>query len=756
MKGEVLINPLNRPVYDQIPSPGIMRQKALVNMQASIADAKRKEQDRAIVADRKKRIAASIEAQKRPFSAQQLADETQATGDKFRLFPNDPHSFFDDYLNPAVFIGNMASHLGRAPLNIQQGNYGDAALSVAAPLAFGALEGFMNPYINKAQKYIYNKIPAALKPSKTPFAQNVDDILKGSKEIVDPETGESKFFYELNDLPDPPNESFNWFPTSKLRNKNDIVNTNGLNTFKNSLSNIYKKGKGQLTKLFVNTNQYDVSKPFASLEDYKRWGKNIYKELDYVEPELIRDAHKKAIKYFKSTGQWSDVGNSNRDYGLFIRSELADKIPSFAKPVVVDPKTGARFVYGQDGWHPSLYPENQQEMYFNMTQNQADHYKSAPWAAQEAQPVSSWEYNINKLTPQENNLITAYAHGYDNTLNNVFRSRPMVAAKRFYETKGDELNTAIQKNKFPLATQVRRGVDNYSVEILDPVTHLPTGIFKKRSELGVGDVFKDKGFMSTSLNTDNTWGSPMSSEIIDIPGGGVQSYGFPNAMANSPFFNEAEAILPKGLIRKVEEVREPIGGKYDHDFPSANMYPNNARIRTSILNPYNVLLPVVGGAAAIQGQKKQGGPIVNPRGFMDGQPPRGFNWRIPGNTLYNPTPNKIRAVSDNGIEKFLNPFDETQVEFPGADYVDEYPLMKSGGQHGGLDRWFAEKWVDVKTGKTCGRQEGENRSYPACRPSRRVSSETPKTSSEMSPAEKAKFKRTKISSERIPYNHKRN
>jgi hypothetical protein len=88
------------------------------------------------------------------------------------------------------------------------------------------------------------------------------------------------------------------------------------------------------------------------------------------------------------------------------------------------------------------------------------------------------------------------------------------------------------------------------------------------------------------------------------------------------------------------------------------------------------------------------------------------------------------------------------------DIVD--PNFKNGGQHGGLDRWFAEKWVDIKTGKPCGRQEGENRSYPACRPSRRVSSETPKTRSEMSPSEKAKFKQTKTSSARIPYNHKRN
>ena len=45
-----------------------------------------------------------------------------------------------------------------------------------------------------------------------------------------------------------------------------------------------------------------------------------------------------------------------------------------------------------------------------------------------------------------------------------------------------------------------------------------------------------------------------------------------------------------------------------------------------------------------------------------------------------------------------------------------------------LTRWFKEKWVDVKTGKPCGRQKGEKRAgYPACRPSKRVSSKTPKT-----------------------------
>ena len=33
-----------------------------------------------------------------------------------------------------------------------------------------------------------------------------------------------------------------------------------------------------------------------------------------------------------------------------------------------------------------------------------------------------------------------------------------------------------------------------------------------------------------------------------------------------------------------------------------------------------------------------------------------------------------------------------------------------------LKRWFKEKWVDVRTGKPCGRRKGESRGVPYCRP----------------------------------------
>lgn len=37
---------------------------------------------------------------------------------------------------------------------------------------------------------------------------------------------------------------------------------------------------------------------------------------------------------------------------------------------------------------------------------------------------------------------------------------------------------------------------------------------------------------------------------------------------------------------------------------------------------------------------------------------------------------------------------------------------------GGLTKWFGEEWVDLKTGKKCGRsgKDKKKRPYPSCRP----------------------------------------
>ena len=55
-----------------------------------------------------------------------------------------------------------------------------------------------------------------------------------------------------------------------------------------------------------------------------------------------------------------------------------------------------------------------------------------------------------------------------------------------------------------------------------------------------------------------------------------------------------------------------------------------------------------------------------------------------------------------------------------------------------LKRWFKEEWVDVRSGNPCGRQKGEGRGTPYCRPSKRVSERTPVTASEMTSSQKAR------------------
>jgi len=61
-----------------------------------------------------------------------------------------------------------------------------------------------------------------------------------------------------------------------------------------------------------------------------------------------------------------------------------------------------------------------------------------------------------------------------------------------------------------------------------------------------------------------------------------------------------------------------------------------------------------------------------------------------------------------------------------------------------LKRWFKEKWVDIskkdESGKhpECGRSDADKGAYPKCRPSKKVSKETPTTSKSLSKRDKKK------------------
>jgi len=64
---------------------------------------------------------------------------------------------------------------------------------------------------------------------------------------------------------------------------------------------------------------------------------------------------------------------------------------------------------------------------------------------------------------------------------------------------------------------------------------------------------------------------------------------------------------------------------------------------------------------------------------------------------------------------------------------------------GGLTKWFKEEWVDLKTGKECGRKSAKDskRPYPSCRPKA--------VAAKMTAAEKAKSKSKKTGPARVKH-----
>jgi len=180
-------------------------------------------------------------------------------------------------------------------------------------------------------------------------------------------------------------------------------------------------------------------------------------------------------------------------------------------------------------------------------------------------------------------------------------------------------------------------------------------------------------------------------------------------------------------------------------------YDPKTKLRSDIILQKNAPKVYPGQPMATPPEFAKGGKVNDNNGYLISNLDN-FTPKKVINSNYITTNNMAFPVAANGVVLYPNTGDYI---FP-TDKVTEIPIMKDGGQHGGLDRWFAEKWVDVKTGKECGRQKGEKRKgYPACRPSKRINSDTPKTASELSSAEKEKFKREKTSSKRIDYSHKK-
>jgi hypothetical protein len=163
------------------------------------------------VADRKARIADSIEAQKEsiignPNWREVLARQTQATGDKFRV--SDEPNFFDDYINPGVWIGDMASDLGQAPYVAKEMDSNlPYALAIGAPLLTGALEGIGG----KSTKDFITNIISPVPFTGSMINKGLDKVKKTAKNIkkATPKSLPKKNIKPTTDVPIPEQKGIN-------------------------------------------------------------------------------------------------------------------------------------------------------------------------------------------------------------------------------------------------------------------------------------------------------------------------------------------------------------------------------------------------------------------------------------------------------------------------------------------------------------------------------------------------------------------
>ena len=103
--------------------------------------------------------------------------------------------------------------------------------------------------------------------------------------------------------------------------------------------------------------------------------------------------------------------------------------------------------------------------------------------------------------------------------------------------------------------------------------------------------------------------------------------------------------------------------------------------------------------------------------------------------LYNEIKSKVKAT----VSKWPSAYASGMVIKQYKEAMQQRGLAPyaNNKKDGNLSRWFKEDWVDIKTGKPCGSVK-KGGYYPTCRPSKRISSQTPKTVHELSKSEKEK------------------
>ena len=118
--------------------------------------------------------------------------------------------------------------------------------------------------------------------------------------------------------------------------------------------------------------------------------------------------------------------------------------------------------------------------------------------------------------------------------------------------------------------------------------------------------------------------------------------------------------------------------------------------------------------------------------------------------------NNVKSLAN---KKFKSPSGVYRSAWIVKEYKKRGGLYKSpkSKKMSGLNRWFKENWIDLNRpkGKTtyekCGRRRSSSGKYPLCRPSKRITSKSPRTYKELSKYYIQKAKKLKKSPKRISF-----
>lgn len=654
----------------------------------------------------------------------------EALKNRGRFFP-DENNIIDD-LNPLNWIGSMAGNMSQAPYVAQQtDSYMPYATAIAEPLLMGRAigSGSINPF---GKKFWTNSV------SDAEFANS---LLMGV-----PKAGVKV----LSKLPFENVSILN--QASKINPRFRNIELNPVGIFKDYSSGLLKGAGEQLTGLMKDLR---ISSGNASRRPFFETfpiTKTQKAKVSAMQDEALNDA----IEFTKN--YWYADNSEN------IRPVLEDKIRAFVPDIKM-----ARTSNNLERTNPKNPFNTTEDLLVKNTTGKLEK------EGLDEEIINYLNKNRGQIggVNDGNKSITLRNSGFyyktPKRIGEIVVHEGGHTAQRFGPIADFKQNTNFAVDQ-PWSSVITKDSPKYEYYTSNTDTELG-----RRFQKALVDP-KEKNARQTWLSSPDELHSEMMAGKYNLYKQGLkQGYSAEEMMSKvtNPSEKELLWILDNKKLNK-------------HFKPETSL-----KEKLSLMKLLPAAIPVVAGTSALQ-EKKKGGIIEDPMG----------QWKYPGQITRIPSSNitmqgvnyPVYGVDNNGQEQMMYPGQE--YNFPGADYVDEYPMMKdggllsksvtcsncgwswksveggldpltchkcggmikmkSGGQHGGLDRWFAEKWVDVKTGKECGRQEGENREgYPACRPSKRINADTPKTVSELSAAEKAKFKQEKTSSERINYNHKK-